>query len=726
MSSINPSIRKDLNTNISPSTTIKKSTLLQLIIEKRKRFQANKELQQTKVGRSQSASLLPNGRSKKTLSAFNTPFEQSAGAIGSKSLKNSNDHIHNKSYDKLSDMLKKKLGQITSNDISALKIKKWSSTSKPAGNPMFSAPSAQSSSTSSSTSTSKTNTLKHIREAPKLVKKLASESSLSCVPSHLTPIALQPNSRLFRELFSTTTCQDEYSDKSSIASSTVSSRRESIFIDIDAPPVPKMVYNQHEKRLERKAVSVSSLEPVHGSSTFPGHRYYQPRTDSHSRLTEIFPESNHSQKSSLSRKSSKSAHVVKETPLIVEGQPSSEYYQKIKERIKNDLKADNIQGIINRYVIIKEIGEGSFSKVYLAYNLDDGKYFACKAISKKRLKKKSMWKNGPERKRKATVGNQAGVTVIQVPVEDENNTSSTAVKKTDYMDMVRHEIAILKRLSKHPHISTLVEVLEDSKSDMLYMIMELCEYGSLMKLSRECAPPPLSEELARRYFRGMVLGLEYLHYMKILHRDIKPENILLNASNNAVIGDFSISYCADALVDGNEPSPHGGNGIFTPMFTPPELINSEAYPNAKKGFFAPIDIWGLGVTLFCLVHGKVPFDGEDLEQVYHKIVNMSVVSVLSKKLTADLRSLIQGLLEKNPDDRITLDEVRRHTWVTNNGQEQLPSKKMNCINLLGREDSTISSILSQEEINTAVTPATFAVFEKLRKLTLSAKQQPIK
>lgn len=142
----------------------------------------------------------------------------------------------------------------------------------------------------------------------------------------------------------------------------------------------------------------------------------------------------------------------------------------------------------------------------------------------------------------------------------------------DYMEFVRREIAILKKLSHHPNIATLHEVLDDQKYDTLYMVFDLCEYGSVMHL------PPLnstvtyqcfSEPMARRYFRDIVMGLKYLHAKGIVHRDLKVDNILLTADNHCVIGDFGISFSMSMA--GNMGS---GNGILTPILTPPEMVDT--------------------------------------------------------------------------------------------------------------------------------------------------------
>lgn len=202
-----------------------------------------------------------------------------------------------------------------------------------------------------------------------------------------------------------------------------------------------------------------------------------------------------------SRERKLSTHSVRETCAIdYSNKPVSQSIHLLSlESISSTSSDECTQAMINQYLLVKEIGEGSFSKVLLVYDTQLGRYYACKAVSKKRLRKKNIWRNGPQRKKKSIVGPEFPVVAPEQP----------AAVKFDYMQMIRREIAIMKRLSCHPRVSTLVEVLDDEKHDTLYMVFELCEYGSIMKLSPSCPAEPFSEELACRYFRDVVLGLEY-------------------------------------------------------------------------------------------------------------------------------------------------------------------------------------------------------------------------
>lgn len=144
---------------------------------------------------------------------------------------------------------------------------------------------------------------------------------------------------------------------------------------------------------------------------------------------------------------------------------------------------------INQYHIIREIGSGAYGTVYLSKSALNGQYFALKMISKSRLIKKMRWKalmNG-------------------TPLED-------------ISAEMRKEIAVLRKLSRHPNINYLVEVLDSSEEDNLYLsrdflsnskVFELCEYGAVMKLKQHKTVTPYNEDMARKMLRDVLLGLEY-------------------------------------------------------------------------------------------------------------------------------------------------------------------------------------------------------------------------
>ncbi|KAF0307215.1 Calcium/calmodulin-dependent protein kinase kinase 2 [Amphibalanus amphitrite] len=169
---------------------------------------------------------------------------------------------------------------------------------------------------------------------------------------------------------------------------------------------------------------------------------------------------------------------------------------------------------VHRYKLHEAIGQGSYGIVKLAYNQDDDTTYAMKILNKKKIMRKGgMFVRGrlaPHRK-------NSGGNPLASP-----------------LDRVYREIAILKKLD-HPNVVKLVEVLDDPVEDNLYLVFELLEKGEVISIPTET---PLSEQQAWWYFRDVVMGIEYLHYQKIIHRDIKPSNLLLGDDGHVQIADF--------------------------------------------------------------------------------------------------------------------------------------------------------------------------------------------
>ncbi|KAI9143276.1 kinase-like domain-containing protein [Paraphysoderma sedebokerense] len=184
----------------------------------------------------------------------------------------------------------------------------------------------------------------------------------------------------------------------------------------------------------------------------------------------------------------------------------------------------------------------------------------------------------------------------------------------DEMYAVRKEIAILKKLH-HPNIVKLIEVLEDNNQDSIYMVFEMCKNGPVFPSSGE--GQPYSEEKCRALFQQIVLGVEYLHAHDIVHRDIKPDNLLLSHDNVVKIVDFGVSEMFDKGKDIVEKT------AGSPAFLPPELCSNN--PQSISGKAA--DIWSMGVTLYCLSFGKMPYTGSTLIDLYASIREKPYLSI---------------------------------------------------------------------------------------------------
>ncbi|XP_052185493.1 serine/threonine-protein kinase GRIK2-like isoform X2 [Diospyros lotus] len=208
------------------------------------------------------------------------------------------------------------------------------------------------------------------------------------------------------------------------------------------------------------------------------------------------------------------------------------------------------------------------------------------------------------------------------------------------------KVLIMKMLD-HPNIVNLFEVIDDPTTDHFYMVLEYVEG----KWVCEGSGPPggLGENKARKYMRDVVSGLMYLHSHNIVHGDIKPDNLLVTADGMVKIGDFSVSQVFEDDNDELRRSPG------TPVFTAPECCLGLTYHGKAA------DTWAVGVTLYCMIFGKYPFLGDTLQDTYDKIVNDPLS--LPDRMDPLLKNVLEGLLCKDPRERMTLRAVAEHAWV---------------------------------------------------------------
>merc|ERR1719321_1905409 len=218
----------------------------------------------------------------------------------------------------------------------------------------------------------------------------------------------------------------------------------------------------------------------------------------------------------------------------------------------------------------------------------------------------------------------------------------------DMTEKVKREINILQRCT-HPHIIRLYEVI-DTPTD-IFVVMEYVSNGELFDYI--VSKGRLAPDEARHFFHQIVSGVEYCHYHHIVHRDLKPENLLLDADNNIKIADFGLS---NVTRDGEFLRTSCGS----PNYAAPEVISGHLYAGPE------VDVWSCGVILYALLCGSLPFDDENIPNLFKKIKNG--VYNIPNYLSAQARDLIWRMLVVDPLKRITIPEIRRHHWFT----ESLP------------------------------------------------------
>ncbi|XP_036793752.1 calcium/calmodulin-dependent protein kinase kinase 1 isoform X2 [Oncorhynchus mykiss] len=325
---------------------------------------------------------------------------------------------------------------------------------------------------------------------------------------------------------------------------------------------------------------------------------------------------------------------------------------------------------LNQYKLKSEIGKGSYGVVKLAYNEDDDKHYAMKVVSKKKLMKQYGFPRRPP-PRGPKVAVQGEQPKVLGPLE-----------------RVYQEIAILRKLD-HLNIVKLVEVLDDPAEDNLHMVFDLMPKGPVMEVPTDS---PFTEEQTRLYFRDIVLGIEYLHYQKIVHRDIKPANVLLGDDGHVKIADFGVSN----QFEGNDALLSSTAG--TPAFMAPETLSDIHQSFSGKA----LDVWAMGVTVYCFVFGKCPFIDEYILVLHNKIRTKCVEFPESPEISEELKTLILKMLDKNPDTRITIPEIKLDPWVTQDGCDPLPLEEDHCSVVEVTEEEVQNSVKFVPSLSTVI------------------------
>lgn len=270
------------------------------------------------------------------------------------------------------------------------------------------------------------------------------------------------------------------------------------------------------------------------------------------------------------------------------------------------LKVNKTRDIQKDYKILdKVIGKGAYGKVKLAHNLETDEIVAVKIISKEPL----------------------------------DNRSATRL---------RREISILK-ICKHENIVALKDIYETI--DKYYIVTEYVQGGSLFVWIKQRGFR-VSEEIAKDIIRQIALAVDYLHSLGIVHRDIKLENILLDTSAGIKpkIIDFGLSCILG-------PGQHSQEAVGTLKYASPELISRIPYRETP-------DVWGIGVILYILLTGKIPFYGENDQEIANRILKKKIDLDNERwaGISKEAKDVVLRLLTRKANERIKICELVAHDW----------------------------------------------------------------
>uniref|UniRef100_A0A8C8A1V3 non-specific serine/threonine protein kinase n=1 Tax=Oryzias sinensis TaxID=183150 RepID=A0A8C8A1V3_9TELE len=205
------------------------------------------------------------------------------------------------------------------------------------------------------------------------------------------------------------------------------------------------------------------------------------------------------------------------------------------------------------------------------------------------------------------------------------------------------EVRIMKILN-HPNIVKLFEVIETEKT--LYLVMEYASGGEVFDYL--VAHGRMKEKEARSKFRQIVSAVQYCHQRRIVHRDLKAENLLLDADMNIKIADFGFS---NEFTVGSKLDTFCGS----PPYAAPELFQGKKYDGPE------VDVWSLGVILYTLVSGSLPFDGQNLKELRERVLRGKYR--IPFYMSTDCENLLKKLLVLNPVKRGSLEQIMKDHWM---------------------------------------------------------------
>ena len=220
-----------------------------------------------------------------------------------------------------------------------------------------------------------------------------------------------------------------------------------------------------------------------------------------------------------------------------------------------------------------------------------------------------------------------------------------------YQELNRNELAVLEE-TQHPYITRVFELMEDNRC--FYIIMELITGGNLFDMIKSMRV--FSESQAASVIKQLCLALNYMHNLNIMHRDLKPENLMCEKS--ASTGEITIKLTDFGFATHFTQDRPETLSLGSPLYMAPELCAERAYDNK-------VDVWATGVISFVLLSGMAPFSGRTKAEIYGAVANKEPDYRRIASSSPAAKEFIKACLQKNPEQRPTIDQVLQMDWMKN-------------------------------------------------------------
>lgn len=292
---------------------------------------------------------------------------------------------------------------------------------------------------------------------------------------------------------------------------------------------------------------------------------------------------------------------------------------------------------IGAYKFIKFLNSGSFGGVWECMHITTGEYVACKIIDIENCKNK------------------------------------------EFFTHFKNELIIHSQI-RHISITKLMDVLYDKNN--IYIFIEYCDGGDLNDAVMKEGGLP--EDRARHYFKQIISAISYIHQLGVAHRDIKLENILITSDDNAKLTDFG-------LCKQQNPGSLLLTICGTLIYAAPEIIKEEPYDGMKA------DIWSAGIVLYAMVANHFPWSSDDSlppERMVHETARQIISGEipLPEGLSFELENLLFNMLNVDPEERPTAEDILQHPWMELDDEEIDLSNTEPDITLINMVNNTIKEL----------------------------------